>query len=465
MKRFIIAVMMVLSSAAIIQARIINIPADYATIQLGINAVTSGDTVLVQPGTYVENLVLNEHGMTLGSYFLTTGDTSFIASTIIDGDSSSTVITVPAGNEDIDITGFTVQRGRGAGGGTHVRGRNVFIRNNIIRENVAAGFPAQGGGIFCEDNSFCVISNCVVMNNRAGDGGGIYCSNSGLYARNNIIKNNQARFSGEDGWGGGGIYLYGITFGYIQGNIIIDNLGDMGGGGIKCVSSSSTSIENNVIYNNSIGGGIVTNYSNISIANNIIWNNLPDQIHFYSSNDTVAYNNIMGGYDGNGNINLDPVFRDPTNGDFHLMSASCGDPDNSPCIDAGNPAILDLFLDCQWGLGTSRSDMGAYGGRDSIATDIEDQLVQLPLRTGLFQNYPNPFNPSTTIKYSISQSSNVQINIFNLLGQKVETLFDGCRNAGEYSVLWNASEVPSGVYFAKLNSEMNSKSLKMMLLK
>ena len=61
-----------------ISATIINIPADYSTIQEGIDASSDGDTVLVQPDTYVENINFNGHNIVLGSLFLTTGDTSYI---------------------------------------------------------------------------------------------------------------------------------------------------------------------------------------------------------------------------------------------------------------------------------------------------------------------------------------------------------------------------------------------------
>ena len=72
---------------------IINIPADYPTIQQGINVSVDGDTVLVQPGTYMENINFNGHNIVVGSLFLITGDTSSISRTIIDGDYDDVVVT------------------------------------------------------------------------------------------------------------------------------------------------------------------------------------------------------------------------------------------------------------------------------------------------------------------------------------------------------------------------------------
>ncbi len=71
---------------------------------------------------------------------------------------------------------------------------------------------------------------------------------------------------------------------------------------------------------------------------------------------------------------------------------------------------------------------------------------------GLSQNYPNPFNPSTTIEFAIPNSSKVDIEIFNILGQKVATLFSGYKSVGYHQVEWNASNFGSGVYFYKINA-------------
>ncbi|MEE9555312.1 MAG: T9SS type A sorting domain-containing protein, partial [candidate division Zixibacteria bacterium] len=179
----------------------------------------------------------------------------------------------------------------------------------------------------------------------------------------------------------------------------------------------------------------------------------------------ITFSNIQGGWEGDGNIDTAPLFRDPDNGDFHLMSTACGDPYDSPCIDTGNPAIIDSLLDCDWGLGTILSDMGAYGGGDSVMVGIDDYIVDLPDKFALLQNYPNPFNPSTTIRYNLPTQSDVRIEIYNILGQKVATLFDGNKQAGHHNITWQADNFPSGVYFARMETGMLSESIKMVLLK
>jgi hypothetical protein len=163
---------------------------------------------------------------------------------------------------------------------------------------------------------------------------------------------------------------------------------------------------------------------------------------------------------------VDPLFRDPSGGDFHLMAGYCGDSLNSPCIDAGDPDILDFILDCDFGLGDARSDMGAYGG-DNLGhtTAIFEQEDIIPEEFSLLQNYPNPFNASTTIKYYLPYESDISLSIYNLLGQHVETLFEGVQNPGQHAVTWDASHLPSGIYFARLETAVRTENIKMVLLK
>jgi hypothetical protein len=94
----------------------------------------------------------------------------------------------------------------------------------------------------------------------------------------------------------------------------------------------------------------------------------------------------------------------------------------------------------------------------------------LPVAFALEQNYPNPFNPTTNIIYSVPVKSNVTLDVYNLIGQKVITLFEGEVEAGKHSSQFNASSMSSGMYFFKLtavgeNGSQFSSSKKMTLLK
>jgi len=82
-------------------------------------------------------------------------------------------------------------------------------------------------------------------------------------------------------------------------------------------------------------------------------------------------------------------------------------------------------------------------------TGINDKIDQ-PTSFSLSQNYPNPFNASTTISYSLLEESDVTIDIFDIMGRKIETLVSGRQDAGSHSVVWDASNVSSGVYLYRI---------------
>jgi hypothetical protein len=76
--------------------------------------------------------------------------------------------------------------------------------------------------------------------------------------------------------------------------------------------------------------------------------------------------------------------------------------------------------------------------------------VKVPTTYSVSQNYPNPFNPTTTIEYTLPQQSYVNMIIYDIMGREVATMVDGLKNAGRYSVVWNAARYASGVYFCKI---------------
>ena len=129
---------------------IINVPDDQPTIQAGIDVAIDADTVLVQPGTYVENINYNGKNITIASLFLTTQDTTYISQTIIDGNQNGTVVSFENGETmGAVLTGFTITNG-------------------------------SGGGISCVYNSYPRLENLVIIGNYAEyNGGGILC---GAYA-------------------------------------------------------------------------------------------------------------------------------------------------------------------------------------------------------------------------------------------------------------------------------------------
>ena len=98
-------------------------------------------------------------------------------------------------------------------------------------------------------------------------------------------------------------------------------------------------------------------------------------------------------------------------------------------------------------------------------TDVEEVSGITPTEYTLAQNYPNPFNPSTQIKFSVPQTSNVKIIVTDILGKEVATLVNDNLAAGNYSVNFNANNVSSGIYFYSLITDNFKQSKKMVLVK
>ncbi len=95
----------------------------------------------------------------------------------------------------------------------------------------------------------------------------------------------------------------------------------------------------------------------------------------------------------------------------------------------------------------------------------KENTETIPSEYTLSQNYPNPFNPTTVINFSIPKTSKIELSVYNVLGQKVATLLNKELSAGSYKYDFNASNLTSGIYFYKLQTENYSQTKKMMLLK
>jgi hypothetical protein len=108
---------------------------------------------------------------------------------------------------------------------------------------------------------------------------------------------------------------------------------------------------------------------------------------------------------------------------------------------------------------------GFFGGGDDWITALDEIEDILPLKFKLSQNYPNPFNPSTKINYSLAEPSHVQLEIYNILGQRVAVLVDEAKNAGSHTHLWNANNIPSGVYFYRIIAGDFEDTRKMILIR
>lgn len=106
-----------------------------------------------------------------------------------------------------------------------------------------------------------------------------------------------------------------------------------------------------------------------------------------------------------------------------------------------------------------------FDGSQSESDIVNVEVVNIVKEYVLNQNYPNPFNPSTTIKYSIPQSGDVKLILYNSLGEEVAILVNDLKGAGNYKVIFNAFDIPSGVYYYKLNAGSFEETKKMILLR
>ena len=119
----------------------------------------------------------------------------------------------------------------------------------------------------------------------------------------------------------------------------------------------------------------------------------------------------------------------------------------------------------QWPTGRGNLLRNGYWENPSTFPNSVNTLIEKPLEYQLFQNYPNPFNPITTIRYQLLQASQVELAIYNILGQRVATLVSTKKLAGTYQVKWDASRYVSGIYYYYLKAGEFQDVRKMVLLK
>ncbi len=239
-------------SATVIEAAIIHVPSDQATIQMAIYAAGDGDTVLAAPGTYMENINFFGKAITVKSE-------EGPEVTIIDGNQSGSVVTFASGEGQASVLrGFTLQNGFAS-----------FYDPSF----------GDGGGIRI-DNASPTVADNVIINNKACEGAGISISFGSPIVQGNVITNNiKAGCSG--GSGGGGISIGGSASAQILDNIISNNVvGSADGGGLSLFAAGTPRIQNNVISGNiasglyTSGGGIsIVNYSDALIVQNLIIGN------------------------------------------------------------------------------------------------------------------------------------------------------------------------------------------------
>ena len=201
-------------------------------------------------------------------------------------------------------------------------------------------------------------------------------------------------------------------------------------------------------------------------------------VHFGASGDQP----LLGDWDGNGSASIG-VYR-PSNNYFYLDYQNDGLADVSALFGASGdiPVIGDWNADGRDNFAVYRPsnkyfyfdyDYGGVEADRSFLFCKQSGLPRITVQTEritpktftLFPNHPNPFNPQTTIFYYLPQPTQVKLEIYNILGQKIARLVDDYQEAGQHTVSWVADQYPSGIYFYCLTTDLRTETKKMVLLR
>jgi len=306
--------------------------------------------------------------------------------------------------------------------------KTIFRGNTAVRYSAGAAFNRSSG----------TVTNCLFASNDASTGGGNY--NSGG--------------AGPWGWS------------------IVDFM--------NCTFANNTA---------GYGAGLTVGRGSVStITNCIFWGNSNDQIALDTYDNEggtlyVNYCDVQGGEDsvnvidpllstlnwGIKNIDADPFFEDPLISDYHLQNSS-------PCIGTAIDTIeingimcycphYDIEGNPRPDPDSSKPDIGAYESELANPVGVEEDATVIPTDYALYQNYPNPFNPSTTIKYQIPEISFVTLIVYDVLGGEVAALVNEEKPVGSYEVEYNVTQLPSGIYFYRLQAGDYIETKKMILMK
>lgn len=386
------------------------VPGEYAAIQTAIDAAVDGDKVLVDAGTFFENIDFLGKGIVLES-------TGGAAVTVIDGGRAGSVITLTKGEDEFTrLRGFTLTNGTGAaepnpsgggitcigsapriednviesnqasyaGGGIYCAGKlspleagpriegntiqdneaekyggGIFIidcdpeiRGNFVSQNECLHFGSMGGGIACWDASPRIFGNEIAGNHVELYGAGVCCWFAGIELDSNLLHDNDA---GDTG--GAVACLHSDPV--LVNNVMYANTAGVHGGGVSATNSSIPVVTNNTLHENQAGasgGGLFSHDSTVTLCNTILWNNAsPSSPQIAGTGLTVSYCDIQDGFPGTGNINEDPLFADPGSGNFRIEL-------ESPCLDAGLllvPSLPDLDFEGDPRVVYKAPDMGA----------------------------------------------------------------------------------------------------------
>jgi len=448
------------------------IPDSFPSIQAGINASATGDTVLVRPGTYFENIKIRSKDVVLRSV-------SGPGVTIIDGsqpdhpDSASVIHLFNVGTAG-RVEGFTIQGGKGSlslgallgrrGGGIFIEGgagQGAIIEGNWILHNTVVGsqLPREGGGI-CAYGSARILRNRIGFNSLIGNGGGIFFYHGGTLTRimiENEIYGNVATSQVAYGEGGGCYIGRNVQF---SRNIVALNQSEAEGGGLRIqagAQSEVTLIEGNTVFanlSNSGSGGIwmigSSSFPSLTMfANIVVYNQGGIQCQDNGGFDVAFECNDVIGNDpdliGDCGIMLDEGtnFRaDPLFGQVNIPYSPgdlCVQPD-SPVLPENTPQGC--------GLVGARGECGFIGIKEA-------QETIRAFHAGA--SYPNPAVGITHIPFTLGDPVPVEATVYTVAGRTVRRLDTRTFARGAHDLEWDGRDasgevVAPGIYVARIKA-------------
>jgi hypothetical protein len=372
---------------------------------------------------------------------------------------------------------------------------NSILKNCIIEESITGIYTGVNGmtmdGLDISNNGYGIriyqltdvgeepghdsisIINCRINYNSTGLDLTIFpiIQNYKLTVSNCELSSNTEAIHSYSGGLGYFLEIQFVNSVFVH-NTFVAYLEDGGGFYAKVYYSNCVISDNEYIYEDM---AVITVPSpdmllDFKIENSALYNNNPfllrEEINPYIG-DIVTTNANGDPCDVYNNISLDPKFGDPWAGGYWLTS-------DSPCIDAGTNTIAGYTFPVEdlgscvriWDGDSNGSpivDMGAY--EYGAPVGIEEQSVEVHDFT-LYQNYPNPFNPLTTISYTLPGAGNVELSVYNLQGQIVQSLVNGNQDKGVHKAEFNGADLTSGMYIYSLKIDGKTvQSRKMMFLK
>ena len=527
MKSASIIIAAILFSASIALADIIYVPQDYPTIQAAVNAAQAGDTVQVAPGLYSPVSATYQNDITLLGSGMLGSDVTAIAgggptvSGIKVSYSSRWVIrgfeifNVFQGvtlyySDDIEVSETYVHDNyQTYSVGVAIEGcSNVYYHHNIIEQNYYSGIWELGTDnlriynntiVYCFNNNpfydangiilISYVPNLEIVNNiiAFNEGDGVESTTSQY---GSIITHNDVYGNGLSPWvnvtpGIGNIYLNPQFSGVPYQYSLLANSPCIDAGDPSIIDPDGTPSDIGALYFNQGGGGTGTVAITLTPLNPPII--IPASggnvnFHVYIQNDSMGFAFFDGWTmltlpDGQttGPIVLRESLYLPAGGqknrDMTLTVSSMSMPGVYTYTGYVGDYPSYIVDEDEFTFEKLASDNAEYGECQWVLSGWDyDEIITIPascvpLTDRLVSIYPNPFNPETEVKFQLSDSRDISLKVYDITGRLAAELFNGNMSAGEHSVIWNAANQSSGMYFVALQSEGRTFTQKCLLLK